>query len=272
MPLMVLGTSSNAGKTTMVAVICRSLTRNGMKVSPFKALNLSLNAYVTLGGEEIGMGQALQAWACGREPCGDMNPILLKPAGKGVMQYVVNGKVRSNRERPPTDELVAAACAAYDRLASEYHMICEGSGSPVELNLMDRDIANLRMAKERDMDIVLVGDIERGGVFAALYGTWLLVPEDMRHMVKGFVINRFRGDPEILQSAIDRVVELTGMRFLGTMPYTDIILPDEDTISARSGGRYGDAMKAYMDSLDRLADIAEKELDMGAIRRMVTGV
>ena len=165
MRLMVLGTSSNAGKTTMNAVICRFLKRRGMDVVPYKASNLSLNSYTTASGEVMGMGQALQAWACGLEPVIDMNPILLKPLGPGRIQYLIGGKVHSEGKRPDTEFLVGCACASFDRLQAEHDsVICEGSGSPVELNLMERDVANLRMAWERDMDIILVGDIERGGV------------------------------------------------------------------------------------------------------------
>ena len=264
MRLMVLGTSSNAGKTTINAVICRYMTRNGVDAVPYKALNLSLNSYVTDTGAEIGMGQALQAWACGIEPEAEMNPILLKPFGGGRIQYVIDGKVHSEGRRPDTQFLVDRACAAFDRLQSEHDsVICEGSGSPVELNLMDRDIANLRMAKERDMDIILVGDIERGGVYAALYGTWLLIPEDQRPRVRGFIINRFRGDDSILGPANEELERLTGMRCLGIMPYTDVLLPEEDTLSEKRGSvRFEDARKVYMESLDRLTDLAEKSLDL----------
>ncbi len=269
MALMVLGTSSNAGKTTLAAAICRCMARRGIAVAPFKASNLSLNSYVTDEGAEIGMGQAMQAWACGLEPAADMNPVLLKPSGRGVIQYVVNGKVHPGG-RPEPEYLLEQACAAYDRLAESYAMVCEGSGSPVEINLMGRDIANLRMAAERGMDIILVGDIERGGVFAALYGTWLLIPEGMRGLVKGFVINRFRGDPGILESGISRIEGLTGMSCLGIMPYEEVMLPEEDSISAKKGGRFSDARKAYMESLDRLADTAERCLDMDALMLMAT--
>ena len=264
MRLMVLGTSSNAGKTTMNAVICRYMKRRGADVVPFKASNLSLNSYITGSGSEIGMGQALQAWACGEEPVTEMNPILLKPLGHGCIQYLIGGKVVSEGKRPDTEFLVGKACEAFDSLQSEHEsVICEGSGSPVELNLMERDVANLRMAKERDMDIVLVGDIERGGVYAALYGTWLLIPEEQRPHVRGFIINRFRGDDSILESANRRLEELTGMKCIGIMPSTEVRLPEEDTLSDRNPGKDpADAHRGYMESLDRLTDIAEKELDL----------
>lgn len=182
MKVMFLGTSSAAGKTTLVALYCRYLTKKGMRVSPFKASNLSLNSYVTDDGREIGMGQAFQAWASSREPEADMNPILLKPAGKGVIQVIVNGRPYADMSPGcpvDTDELVGFATKSFDRLAKDNEaVICEGSGSPVEINLARRDIANMRMVKERDIPAVLVGDIERGGVFAAIYGTWRLVPEE----------------------------------------------------------------------------------------------
>lgn len=264
MRLMILGTSSNAGKTTVSAVICRYLHRKGVDAVPFKASNLSLNSYVTGSGEEIGMGQALQSWACGLEPTADMNPILLKPLGRGRIRYVIKGEMSSEGRRPETQFLVDRACESFDRLQSEHDtVVSEGSGSPVELNLMERDVANLRMARERDMDIILVGDIERGGVYAALYGTWLLIPEEQRPKVRGFIINRFRGDDSILEPANSKLEQLTGMKCLGIMPYMKVTLPEEDTFSDRNPDMPPDeARRMYLESLDRLTDVAESELDL----------
>lgn len=269
MALMLWGTSSNAGKTTVSAAICRYLARKGHSVAPYKASNLSLNSCVTESGAEIGMGQVIQARACGIEPEGEMNPILLKPAGKGVIQYVVDGAVFTGGI-PTFDQKMEAACRAYDRISSKYEdIICEGSGSPVEINIMHRDVANIGIVRARPMNVVLVSDIERGGVFAAIYGTWLLTPEDIRPMLKGFIINRFRGEASILKSAIDRIEELTGMRCLGILPYRKIILPEEDTMSGKGSEGYDDIRKAYEDSLGALADMVEKGLDTGTLESLI---
>ncbi len=276
MKVMFLGTSSAAGKTTLVALYCRYLSRKGKKVTPFKASNLSLNSYVTEDGREIGMGQAFQAWASSREPTADMNPILLKPSGKGVIQVIVNGKPYADMSPGcpvDTDELVGFATKSFDRLYDNNDaVICEGSGSPVEINLAKRDVANMRMVKERDIPAVLVGDIERGGVFAAIYGTWRLIPEEDRHYLKGFVINRFRGDASILKSGIDRIEELTGMRCLGIVPYLNVRFPEEDTMSSSKGKLEGDTiLDAYMNNLDALIDSVKETFDFDLLDRMAEG-
>lgn len=261
MALMLWGTSSNAGKTTVSVAICRYLKRKGLSVAPYKASNLSLNSYVTLSGAEIGMGQAVQARACGIEPEAEMNPILLKPSGKGVIQHVINGSVFTDGI-PTFEQKLTAACEAFDKISSKYDTaICEGSGAPTEINIMHRDVANIGIVRERPMNVVLVSDIERGGVFAAIYGTWLLTPEDIRPMLKGFIINRFRGEASILKSAIDRIEELTGMKCLGVLPYRRIVLPEEDTLSGKGSKGYDDIQKAYEESIESLADMIESNLD-----------
>ncbi len=272
MALMLWGTSSNAGKTTVSAGICRYLARKGRKVAPFKASNLSLNSVVTDEGAEIGIGQAIQAWACGIEPEGDMNPILLKPAGHGVIQYMVNGRVYTEGI-PDYGKRLQVSCDAYDRISARFDdVICEGSGSPAEVNMTGRDVANIGIVRERELNVVLVADIERGGVFAALYGTWLLIPEDIRPQLKGFIINRFRGEASILKGAIDRMEELTGMECLGILPYRRIILPEEDTLSGgkESSGGYDDIRKAYDDSLNLLADMIEENLNTELLERLIS--
>ena len=271
MALMLWGTSSNAGKTTLSAGICRYLARKGRSVAPYKASNLSLNSWVTESGAEIGIGQAIQAWACRIEPEAEMNPILLKPAGKGVIQYVVDGSIYPDGI-PDYGKKLEIACRAYDRISSRYDdIICEGSGSPAEVNMTGRDVANIGIVRERPMSVVLVSDIERGGVFAAIYGTWLLIPEDIRPLMKGYIINRFRGEASILKSAIDRIDELTGMRCLGILPYRNIILPEEDSISSKSSsGGYDDIRKAYEDSLEALADLVEENLDTELLESLIS--
>jgi Cobyric acid synthase len=274
MTLIFLGTSSGAGKTTLTAMYCRYLSLKGEKVAPFKASNLSLNSFVTKDGKEIGMGQAFQAWASGIEPTGDMNPILLKPSGDGNIQLILNGELHSDISKEhPMDVGYATkeACKAFDKLQKEYGtVVCEGSGSPAELNLRDRDIANIGMVRERKIPAVLVGDIERGGVFAALYGTWLLFPDDLKPYLKGFVINLFRGDAEILKKGTDRIEELTGMRFLGVVPRLDLKFPEEDSLSRTDGRLVGsDMRKAFIDNLDVLLHEAEKSgLDLAELDKM----
>ena len=273
MRVLVLGTSSGAGKTTVCAMICRHLMREGLDPVPFKALNLSLNSYATRDGGEIGIGQAFQAWSCGLEPETDMNPILLKPSGGGVIQMVLRGKPHQDVTKDcPMDRAAAmdAAAEAYARLSSEHgFVVCEGSGSPAELNLMERDIANVGLMRRLGIPAILVGDIERGGVFAAIYGTWLLIPDDVRPLVKGFVINRFRGEPSILRSGIEEVERLTGMRCLGVLPYMHLRFPDEDSLSSSEGKLEGsDARSAFMDNMDELTDACERELDFEALEEI----
>lgn len=270
MRLLVLGTSSGAGKTTFCAMLCRLALRKGLDPVPFKALNLSLNSYATQDGGEIGMGQAFQAWSSGLEPETDMNPVLLKPSGNGVIQLVLGGRPAMDvtRDRPMDRDLALdAAEQAFGRL-SERHgfVVCEGSGSPVEMNIMDRDVANIGMMRRLGVPSVLVGDIERGGVFAAIYGTWLLVPEDVRPLLKGFVINRFRGEPSILGSGIRELERLTGMRCLGVLPYMDLRFPEEDSLSSSDGRLEGsDARSAFMSNIDEMADACEGALDLEAL-------
>ena len=276
MRVLVLGTSSGAGKTTVCAMICRHLMRERLDPVPFKALNLSLNSYATRDGGEIGIGQAFQAWSCGLEPETDMNPVLLKPSGGGVIQMVLRGKPHQDvTKENPMDRSAAmdAAAEAFSRLSSEHgFVVCEGSGSPAELNLMDRDIANVGLMRRLGIPAILVGDIERGGVFAAVYGTWLLIPEDVRPLVKGFVINRFRGEPSILRSGIEEVERLTGMKCLGVLPYMHLRFPDEDSLSSSEGKLEGsDARSAFMDNMDELTDACERELDFEALEEIARG-
>jgi adenosylcobyric acid synthase len=272
MKVIFLGTSSGAGKTTVTALYCRYLKREGVSVSPFKASNLALNSFVTKDGDEIGAGQAFQAWVSGIEPSSEMNPVLLKPCGNGKMQLIVNGKLKGNiSDKEPMDReaVMKSACDAFDKLSEKYEaIVCEGSGSPVELNLMDRDIANIGMMRERNVPAILVGDIERGGVFAALYGTWLLMPEDVRPLLKGFIINRFRGDPTILESAIQKIKELTGMEFIGTIPYLDLRFPEEDSLSNTGGKLEGPTLvDAFIANADHLLEASEEYgLDLKKIK------
>ncbi len=275
MKLMFLGTSSNAGKTLLSAIFCRYLTDKGVDTVPFKGSNLSLNSVATRDGKEIGIGQAFQAMACLKEPAGDMNPVLLKPSGKGVVQVITNGKPYANISpgcAPDTEELVRIACESFDRLSDAHDaVICEGSGSPVELNLKSRDVANLRMVRERKIPAVLVGDIERGGVFAAIYGTWLLMTPEEKKFMKGFIINRFRGEPSILKSGIDRIESLTGMKCLGIVPYIDLRFPEEDSMSSKRGKLVGDDVRqAFNRNLDEMISSIKDDLDFAEMERIAS--
>ena len=272
--ILFLGTSSGAGKTTLDAVYCRYLVREGKKVAPFKASNLSLNSFVTEKGKEIGMGQALQAWACGIEPTEHMNPVLLKPADGHRLQVILRGEplLDVGPDRDFDREMVMErACESFDSLSGSYDfVVCEGSGSPAELNLLSTDMANVGLMRARRIPAILVADIERGGVFAALYGTWKLIPEDVRPLLKGFIINRFRGDASLLDSGIERIRELTGMRCVGIVPYQYLRLPEEDSMSS-SGGSIdpGDIRAGFVKNLDIILDEAEKAgVDFSLIEKL----
>ena len=265
MKILFVGTSSGAGKTTMAAMFCRYLKKHDVRVAPFKASNLSSDAYITKDGKKIGKGQAFQALLSGVEPVTDMNPILIVPSDGGL-NTMVNGVPAKGCER---DELLSIALGSFDRLAGNYEaVVCEGSGSPAELNLMERDIANMRLARERGIPAVLVGDIERGGVFAGLYGTWRLLCENDRSLIKGFIINRFRGDPSILSKGTDRITELTGMKFLGVMPLLDVSFPEEDSLS--KSVRKADRDR-YISDMDEFLKVAEDALDLEEMRRIAEG-
>lgn len=271
MKVIFLGTGSGAGKTTVTAMYCRYLYMNGVKITPFKASNLSLNSYVTKDGKEIGMGQAFQALVANIDATAKMNPILLKPTGKGSLQLILEGEPYCDikRDDPEIDKMIRErALACFDSLSKEYEaVVCEGSGSPAEINLLDRDIANVGMMRARQIPAILVGDIERGGVFAALYGTWKLIPDDVKPLMKGFIINRFRGDSSILKKGTDRIEELTGMKFLGTIPYSRLKFPEEDSLSDTEGKMEGkDARTAFLNNIDELLENAvESELDFDSM-------
>jgi len=233
--VMVLGCASHVGKSVVATALCRIFARRGVDVVPFKSQNMSLNSWVTREGGEMGIAQAIQAWAAGLEPSVHMNPILLKPKGDAVSQVVVQGRpfadVSAGEYYMSVDEMMQFVLDSVQRLSSHELMVIEGAGGAAEINLYERDIANIRIARTLKPTIILVGDIERGGVFASLYGTWMLLPEDIRPLVKGFIINKLRGDPTLLGEGPRMIEELTGMRFLGVLPYTRLNIPSEDSVS-----------------------------------------
>jgi adenosylcobyric acid synthase len=240
--LMIQGTTSYAGKTFLVAVLCRILSDAGYRVAPFKSQNTSLNSYVTPDGFEISRAQAFQAFAAGIEPRVEMNPILVKPMGESRAQVVLNGKPYADMEAGSyyrdfaLSKGMEAVKRAYGKLSKKYDVIViEGAGSPAEINLYDRDIANMRIADLADAPVLLIADIDRGGVFASIYGTLALLREDHRDSVKGVIINKFRGSLDILEPGLRRIEELTTKPVLGVLPFIpELKLPFEDSVSLSS--------------------------------------
>ncbi|WP_433242535.1 cobyric acid synthase [Streptosporangium sp. CA-135522] len=235
--LLVAGTTSDAGKSVVTAGICRWLARRGVKVAPYKAQNMSLNSFVTADGAEIGRAQAMQAAACGLEPTADMNPILLKPGSDRRSQVVVMGRPLADVDAMEywdvKDRLRQVAVDALERLRGTYDVVvCEGAGSPAEINLRRGDIANMGLARAAGLPVVVVGDIDRGGVFASLYGTVALLEPADQALIAGFVINKFRGAPELLAPGLDMIKDLTGREVYGVLPWLDGLWLDvEDSLA-----------------------------------------
>jgi adenosylcobyric acid synthase len=240
--ILVAGTASHAGKSTVAAGLCRLLADSGVSVAPFKAQNMSNNARATPGGE-VGVSQYVQARAARVAPATDHNPVLLKPRGDGESQLIVDGQAVGHFEagsyyEDHWDDALAAAEAAHDRLAAEHDVVvAEGAGSIAEINLHHRDLANVETARFADADVVLVADIERGGVFASLVGTLELVPDDVRKRIVGAVVTKFRGDRSLLAPGLDAFEERTGVPVLGVVPYDDPGLPEEDSVALPPVGR-----------------------------------
>ena len=234
--LMVQGTGSGAGKSLLVAGLARIFANRGIKVAPFKSQNMALNSFITAEGAEIGRAQALQAQAAGLAPHSDMNPVLLKATGEKSCQVILNGTVHSNMTARQYYAFKEQAWGhveyAYERLCQAYDLVLiEGAGSPAEINLMKEEIVNMKVARLAQCPVVLVGDIERGGVFASFYGTVALVGDDAKR-IKGFVINKFRGDIDILDPGVEMIMEKTGVPTLGVLPYVhEIGLEEEDGLS-----------------------------------------
>ncbi|EOW9660802.1 cobyric acid synthase [Vibrio parahaemolyticus] len=237
--LMVQGTTSDAGKSVLVAGLCRVLARKGINVAPFKPQNMALNSAVTKDGGEIGRAQAVQAQACNIEPTVHMNPVLIKPNSDTGAQIILQGKALSNMDAASFHDYKKVAMNtvldSFSKLTKEFDSIMiEGAGSPAEINLREGDIANMGFAEAADVPVIIVADIDRGGVFAHLYGTLALLSESEQARVKGFVINRFRGDIRLLQSGLDWLEEKTGKPVLGVLPYLHgLNLEAEDAIAGQ---------------------------------------
>jgi adenosylcobyric acid synthase len=241
--LMVQGTTSDAGKSLLVTALCRWLHHQGIRVAPFKPQNMALNSVVTVDGGEIGRAQAVQAMACDLSAHTDMNPVLLKPNSDVGAQVIIQGRVIGNMNADAYHDYKQIAHTAvlesYQRLADAYQaIIVEGAGSPAEINLRDNDIANMGFAEAVDCPVILIADIDRGGVFAHLIGTLALLSDNERARIEGFVINRFRGDISLLQSGLDWLEQETGKPVLGVIPYLkDLHLEAEDSLPREEGAK-----------------------------------
>ena len=238
--IMVQGTMSGAGKSLLTAALCRIFAQDGWRVAPFKSQNMALNSHITLDGLEMGRAQAVQAQAAGKEPDVRMNPILLKPSSDTGSQLIVNGEVRGDyRARDyfrMKKTLIPDILAAFRGLSEENDIIViEGAGSPAEINLKSDDIVNMGLAELLHAPVLLVGDIDRGGVFAQLYGTVALLEPAERSRIVGTVVNKFRGDPEILRPGLAMLEEKTGVPVLGVVPYTRAQIDDEDSLAPALG-------------------------------------
>jgi adenosylcobyric acid synthase len=235
--ILVAGTHSDAGKSVVVAGICRWLAREGASVAPFKAQNMALNSFVTREGAEIGRAQASQAAAAMVEPEVSMNPILLKPSAERTTQVVVRGKPWANASAKSygamKKALMPVVLESLEELRRRFDVVvCEGAGSPAEINLRENDLANMGLARAADLPVLLVGDIDRGGLFASLYGTLALLSAEDQSLVSGFLVNKFRGDPAVLAPGLERMTSLTGRPFLGTLPWIPGLgLDGEDSLA-----------------------------------------
>ena len=244
--IMIQGTASNAGKSLLAAALCRIFKQDGYRVAPFKSQNMALNSFITNEGLEMGRAQVVQAEAAGVEPSVRMNPILLKPESDMGSQVIVHGVPRGKMGAVEyyrhKKELIPEVQRAYDSLAAEYDVIViEGAGSPAEINLRQDDFVNMGMARLADAPVLLCGDIDRGGVFASLYGTVKLLEPDEQTRIKGLIVNKFRGHADILAPGLTTLEELTGKPVVGVVPMLDVDIDDEDSLSARleTGKRVG---------------------------------
>ena len=258
--LMVQGTTSDAGKSILVAAICRILVNHGYKVAPFKPQNMALNSAVTADGGEIGRAQAVQAMACNIAPTTDMNPVLLKPNSDTGAQVIVHGKAVANMDATyyhnHKPQLLNAVLESHERLKNQYdYVIVEGAGSPAEINLRDRDIANMGFAEVADCPVIIVADIDRGGVFAHLTGTLDCLSESEKNRVMGFVINRFRGDISLLEPGLKWLEEKTGKPVLGVIPYIENLhIEAEDAIHIKQKDTHENTLNIVVPVLPRISN------------------
>jgi adenosylcobyric acid synthase len=258
--LMIQGCTSDAGKSALVTGLCRVLHRRGIRVAPFKPQNMALNSAVTIDGGEIGRAQALQAQACGLQPHSDMNPVLLKPSSDTGAQVIIHGRAIHDMQAREYHDYkriaMNAVLESYERLQQQYDVILvEGAGSPAEINLRDRDIANMGFAEAVDCPVILIADIDRGGVFAHLHGTLALLSQSEQQRIKGFVINRFRGDIKLLRSGLDWLEENTSKPVLGVLPYLHgLHLEAEDAIQSQQITSDAQQLKVIVPVVPRISN------------------
>lgn len=260
--IMVQGTMSNAGKSLVAAGLCRVFRQDGYRVAPFKSQNMALNSYITKEGLEMGRAQVVQAEAAGIEPQVCMNPILLKPTNDIGSQVIVNGEVLGNMPAREyfkyKTKLIPDIMKAYRKLEEQADIIVvEGAGSPAEINLRDNDIVNMGLAEMLDAPVILVGDIDRGGVFAQLLGTIMLVSDDERARIKGLVINKFRGDKTILDPGVEMLTERAEIPVVGVLPYIRVSIDDEDSLSGRLTSSQKGMINIVVIRLPRLSNFTD---------------
>jgi adenosylcobyric acid synthase len=263
--MLVGGTASHVGKSFVATAICRMLRRRGVRVAPFKAQNMSLNSYPCRDGGEIGRAQVVQAEACGLDPVSDMNPVLLKPNGNLSSQVVVNGKVWKNLSARDyyehTDFLRGRVLDAYARLASQYeYIVMEGAGSIAEMNLRQRDLVNLGIAERVGSPVLLVADIDRGGVFASVVGTYCLLPPEERRLVRSFAVNRFRGDPALFEDGVKILEDKTGSPCLGVFPLLEDARIDEEDSVALDGRSFPGTSRIAILRFPRISNFTDVRL------------
>ena len=259
---MIQGTMSNAGKSLLCAALCRIFRQDGYQVAPFKSQNMALNSFITEEGLEMGRAQVVQAEAAGIKPSVLMNPVLLKPTTDVGSQVIVNGEVRANMSAADyfryKKQLIPEILKAYNKLAAENDIIViEGAGSPAEINLKDDDIVNMGFAKLVKTPVLLVGDIDRGGVFAQLYGTLALLEPEERAMVKATIINKFRGDVSILEPGLDALYKLVKIPCAGVVPYIHVDIDDEDSLSSRLSSGHRKEIDIAVISLPRISNFTD---------------
>lgn len=269
--IMFQGTASDAGKSWLVAAVCRILSNQGKKVVPFKSQNMALNSFITDIGDEMGRAQVYQAEAARVKPDVRMNPILLKPSTDKDSQVIVMGKVLADMDAASyykfKPQLIPQIMEAYEGLASENDaVILEGAGSPAEINLNDNDIVNMGMARMVDAPVILVADIDKGGVFASIYGTIKLMPLEDQRRIKGIIINKFRGDKSLLEPGNKMIEKLTGVPVIGVLPMSDIDIDEEDSVSLTRKSRQKEAGKALdvavidLDKISNFTDVHSLEI------------
>jgi adenosylcobyric acid synthase len=261
--IMVQGTASSVGKSIITAALCRIFLQDGYTVAPFKSQNMALNSFVTREGHEIGRAQVVQAEACRIEPAMQMNPVLIKPATDKTAQIIIKGKVFRNMNADEYQKLKpdikSIVFEAYNELSRKYNIIVlEGAGSPAEINLREHDIVNMGMAEMANAPVILVADIDRGGVFASIVGTIILLSEEEKARVKGVIINKFRGDVELLKPGISLLEEIVHVPVIGVIPYMNINLEDEDSVTERfSKKEYNKEILVNVIRLPRISNFSD---------------